>query len=89
VKNGITTTYIKRKPSGRGMAVKLNGTWIINTYAPSGTEKKNERENFCNTDLTYTLPTAKAEVILAGDFDCILKNTDSTGAKNTVERWQI
>jgi exonuclease III len=81
VKERITITDIKRIPSGRGMAAKLNGTWITNIYAPSGTEKKKERENSYNTDITYILPTTHAEIILAGDFKYILTKTDSTGTK--------
>ena len=53
VKEGITLNDIKRIPSGRGIAAKFNGTWIVNIYAPSGTEKKQEREHFYNSELTY------------------------------------
>jgi exonuclease III len=82
VKDGIPITDIKRIPSGRGMATILNGTWIVNIYAPSGAEKKNERETFYNSDLTYILPTTHADMILADDFNCILSKTDSTGNNN-------
>ena len=82
VKEGITLNDIKRIPSGRGIAAKFNGTWIVNIYAPSGTEKKQEREHFYNSELTYILPMTYAEIILAGDFNCILTKTDSTGTKN-------
>ena len=50
----------------------FNRTRIVNIYAHSGSEKKNERERFYNNDLPYTLPTAHADMILAGDFNCIL-----------------
>jgi exonuclease III len=82
VKDGIPITDIKRIPSGRGMAAILNGTWIVNIYAPFGAEKKNERETFYNTDLTYILPTTHADMILEDDFNCILSKTDSTGSNN-------
>ena len=82
VTDGIPITDIKRIPSGRRMATTLNGTWIVNIYAPSGAEKKNERETFYNTDLTCILPTAQADMILAGDFNCTLSKTDSTGNNN-------
>jgi exonuclease III len=64
------------------MAAMFNGTRIVNIYAPSGAENKNERERFYNNDLTHILPTAHADMILAGDFNCILSNTDSTGYNN-------
>jgi exonuclease III len=81
-KEGIPITDIKRIPSGRGMAAMFNGTRIINIYGPSGAENKNEREMFYNNDLTYPLPTKHTYMILAGDFNCILANTDSTGTNN-------
>jgi exonuclease III len=52
VKEEIKITDIKGLPTGRGMAVKLNETWIVNIYAPSGAEKKKERVHFYNTDVT-------------------------------------
>jgi exonuclease III len=82
VKDGIPITDIKRIPSGRGMAAIPNGTWIVNIYAPSGAEKKNGRESFYNTDLTYILHTTHADMIIAGDFNCILSKRDSTGTNN-------
>jgi exonuclease III len=42
-RDGITVTQIKRIPSGRGMAMEINGVWYINVYAPSGAERKLER----------------------------------------------
>jgi exonuclease III len=38
-KEGLRATNILRLPTGRGMAAEINGTWIINLYAPSGAEK--------------------------------------------------
>jgi hypothetical protein len=78
---GIKITEIKRFPSGRGMAAKFNETWI-NIYAPSGAEKKQEREYFYNTDLTYILPLTYTDMIIAANINCILTKTDSTGTKN-------
>jgi exonuclease III len=46
-----------------------NGTWIVNIYNPSGEEKKNKKETFYNTDLTYIQPTTHADMILAGDLN--------------------
>ena len=37
-KSELTMTNIKRLPSGRGIAALLEDTWIINIYAPSGSE---------------------------------------------------
>ena len=43
---------------------------------------KNERIRSHNNDLPYLLPTAKHEIIIAGNINCVLSNTDSTGQKN-------
>jgi exonuclease III len=61
--------------------VDFNGTRIINVYAPSGTEKKTEREAFFNTDLIPLLPTTRTDLLFEGDFNCILHAADSTGHK--------
>jgi exonuclease III len=61
--------------------VDFDGTRIINVYAPSGTEKKTEREAFSNTDLIHLLPTTRTDLLLAGDFNCILHAAESTGHK--------
>jgi len=85
VKDGLTLTNVRRLPSGRGMAGTFNGTCIGNVCAPSGAEWKHERETFYNTDLPYLLPTAQSEFILAGDFNCVLLQSDITGRKTLVE----
>jgi exonuclease III len=55
------------------------GIWIINIYAPSGAEKRSERESFYNTDVTNLLPKASTEMIIAGDFNSVLSPADYTG----------
>jgi endonuclease/exonuclease/phosphatase family metal-dependent hydrolase len=48
-------------------------------YAPSGAERKLERERFFNNELPLILPVTPAEMLLAGDFNCIINKLDSTG----------
>jgi hypothetical protein len=50
-------------------------------YAPSGAEKKAERERFYTNDLPHLLPTTKSDMFPAGGFNCILETNDSTGQK--------
>ena len=64
------------------MAAIFNGTWILNIYALSGAKKKTEGEGFYNNDLAQLLPATHTELILAGNFNCILDTADSTGHKN-------
>jgi hypothetical protein len=41
--------------------------------------RKKDRENFINSDLTLLLPATRAELLLAGDFSCILNTIYRTG----------
>jgi hypothetical protein len=67
VKEGIKVTCLKRLPTGRGIAAKLNESWIVIIYAPSEVEKKQEREHFYNKDLTHIIPMTYTDRIKAGD----------------------
>jgi len=79
MKKGISVNNIKRLPSGRGIAGLFEEPWIINAYATSGAEKRQERENFFNNELAYLLPTGPREITLAGDFNCVIATADTTG----------
>jgi exonuclease III len=79
---GILLTDVKRLPNGRGMAGLFQKTWIVNIYAPLGTEKREEREHFYATEIVSLLPLTRSTLILAGDFNCILRQSDATGRKN-------
>jgi len=59
MKEGISVNNIKKLPSGRGIHGLFEDTWIINVYAPSGAEKRQERENFFTNELAYLLPKAQ------------------------------
>jgi exonuclease III len=81
-KNGIPLSNIKKLPSGTGIAATYNGTRIINIYAPSGAAKKQEREKFYNNEIAHLLTTNQHELILVGDFNCVIQHTDATGQNN-------
>jgi exonuclease III len=78
-KDVIMLTDIRCLPSGRGITARYNGISLINLYAPSGSEKKQERESFYNTEVPYLLPGHNTEIILAGDLNCVLSTSDATG----------
>jgi hypothetical protein len=82
MREGIHVQEIKRIPTGSGIAAKIENTWIIKIYEPSGTGRKAEREHFYNTGITHILPPTHAEMILACDFNCTLAHTDCTGTQN-------
>jgi exonuclease III len=75
----LSLTNIVRLPTGRGIAADLKGVWLVNIYAPSGAEKRQEREDFFNFDLPYLLQATPTTVILGGDFNCVLAKADVTG----------
>jgi exonuclease III len=82
LKVGIRATQIQRLPSGRGMVGLINGTYIVNVYAPSGAERRKERESFYTNELSCLLPMTKCAFILAGDFNCVIERADATGQGN-------
>jgi exonuclease III len=75
----FTITNVTMPPSGRAIAANFRTLSIINIYAPSGTTKRLERETFFNNDLTYLLRTVSDNMLVGGDFNCVLETTESTG----------
>jgi exonuclease III len=82
VKDPLTLSDVTMLTSGRGIAAKCKGLWIVNIYAPSGAAYKREREEFFNTEVAYLLRNRNAPLLLGGDFNCVLDPTDSTGETN-------
>jgi exonuclease III len=66
-RDNIELANITRIPSGRAIAAEFKGIWLVNIYALSGAAKRNEREQFFNTELTYILRAAPENIILGGD----------------------
>ena len=79
VKEGFRTSDVTRLQSGRGITIKINDIYYVNIYAPSGTAKKKEREEFFNNQLPILIPITPGEIVLAGDFNCIINPLDTTG----------
>jgi exonuclease III len=67
-------------PSGRAIAATYNGLLLINVYAPSCTARRMDRESLFTSELPYLLWAASNNVILGGDFNCVLHTVDSTGS---------
>jgi len=68
--------------SYHGIAAEYKGIRMININAPSGTAKRQERENFYTSDLIYLLQGSPSNMIVGGDFNCILNKSDTTGHFN-------
>ena len=78
-KENITLKNIQRLPSGRGIAGWWDEWYMINIYAPSGTARQKDRDDFFRSELPYLLQQAPREYILGGDFNCVSHREDSTG----------
>ena len=78
-RNDMQVTNITKLPTGRGTAAECEGITLLNVYAPSGTAKKAEREVFFTTDPLYLLRNVPENLLLGGDFNCVLDATDATG----------
>jgi exonuclease III len=81
-RDNLTLHNIVRLPSGRGIAAEFQGLWLVNVYAPSGAEKKQERETFFNIEVPQLLLETPSRMLLGGDFNCVLAKTDCTGNFN-------
>jgi exonuclease III len=77
-RNEITLTNIIKVPSGRNMAATYNGLLIINVYFPSGTARRTDRESFYTSEQTCVPQAESHNVILGGDFNCVMHPVDTT-----------
>jgi hypothetical protein len=55
---------------------------LINIYAPSGAEKRHDRETFFNSEVPKLLLGTPSKTILGCDFNCVLNKADCTGNFN-------
>lgn len=78
-KEDIELREIQRLPSGRGIAGRWNSLLIVNVYAPSGTGKKRERDEFYVSEVPQLLQRAAHDYVIGGDFNCVTQPTDCTG----------
>ena len=78
-KQDLQITNINKLPSDRGITADFGGVKLINIYAPSGTAKKREREQFYSSEITQLFQNIQTNILLGGDFNCLLEPTDTTG----------
>jgi hypothetical protein len=67
---------------GMGYFSDVSGYMDNYIYAPSSAEKRVEGEYFFNTDITFLLNTDSIEVLIAGEFNCVISQADCTGKPN-------
>jgi len=78
-KSTLHLTNITTLPSGRAIAADYKGIRLINVYAPSGTARRVDREQFNNTELPYLFHDGPTDLLIGGDFNCVLHPSDTTG----------
>ena len=78
-KQDLQITNINKLPSGRGMTADFRGVKLINIYAPPGTAKKRERKQFYSSEITLLFQNIQTNILLGGDFNCLLEPTDTAG----------
>ena len=78
----IQLTNIVSLPTGRGIAAVFQNVTLVNIYAPSGAERRREREQFFSRDLPYLLQGIPTSLLVGGDFNSVLTNADATGHQN-------
>ena len=80
----ISTSYLH--PSSRICTAVLNimgiDLYLVNMYAPSGKNKVNEREHLFETDLMHQLIPNTDNIIMCGDWNCILSPKDTNRPDN-------
>jgi len=78
-KSTLHLTNITTLPSGRAIAADYKGIRLINVYAPSGTARRADREQFYTTELPYLFHDGPTDLLVGGDFNCVLHPSDTTG----------
>lgn len=79
LKQHIAFSHVEKSLDGRLIALRINNVTLCNCYAPSGTNLRPERERFFNHTLAYYLRHNTPNVILAGDFNCVVRACDASG----------
>ena len=81
----ISSSYMH--PTSRLTSTILNifstKLYLVNIYAPSGSNKEKEREEFFEIELIQSLIVNTDNIILGGDWNCILSPNDSSRPENT------
>ena len=83
LRDHLKFSHVERSLDSRLICIRLeNIATLCNVYAPSGSQRRAEREEFFNRTVAFYLRNACPHVIFAGDFNCVLKSKDVTGGGN-------
>lgn len=83
LKEYIRFSHVEKSLDGRLIALRVENTTLVNIYAPSGSAMRAERERFFNATIAFYLRHNTQHLLLAGDFNCVLRSCDSSGYNNS------
>ena len=72
----LSPSDIEKSLCGRIIAVTINNIRLVNIYAPSGSNRRTERNLFFSQELIYFLRNINLPIVLCGDFNCVTDSTD-------------
>lgn len=95
LKEHLHFSNVEKSLDGRLIALRVKNTTICNIYAPSGSAFRAERERFFNNTLAYYLRHCTEHTLIAGDFNCVIRQRDAVGYNHspallaTVQQLQV
>ena len=78
----LSMTPVVLLASGRGVSVQIADLRVVNLYAPAGSRFRSERALFYAEEVTPLLAAAGNSLLVGGDFNCVVRACDTTGAPN-------
>lgn len=79
----IKFSNVEKSLDGRLTALRIQNVTLACIYAHSGSSMRAERERFFNHTLAYYLRHNTPHTIVAGDFNCVLRQCDSSGRNDS------
>lgn len=80
VKSNLAVSEIECSASGRIISARIEGTTVVNVYAPAGRFNSQCRTKFFTDELPQYL--RRRDVVLTGDFNCVVNVFDRKEAQN-------
>lgn len=77
IRENIEHFNVIKTADQRGIAITVGNTKIINIYAPSGAQAKNQREVFYAETIAPLFDQPTENILIGGDFNCILAAEDA------------
>lgn len=83
VKQHIKFSHVEKSLDGRLITMRIQSITLCCCYAHSGANHRTDREHLFNQTLAYYLRHNTPHTILAGDFNCVIRQCDATGSNHS------